>query len=70
VRALEQRHSLLSVGIRRVQGKFAAGEVVQLKDEEEQIVGVAKVRLGVGELTDRLTNKNTIAAHADDIVLF
>ncbi|HLZ89516.1 MAG TPA: PUA domain-containing protein, partial [Puia sp.] len=70
IRALEQRHSLLSVGIRRVQGKFAAGEVVQLKDEEEQIVGVAKVKLGVSEMTARLMNKNTIAAHADDIVLF
>jgi glutamate 5-kinase len=42
VRALEQRHSLLSVGIRRIQGKFSEGEVVQLKDEDEQIVGVAK----------------------------
>ncbi|HXB05928.1 MAG TPA: glutamate 5-kinase [Puia sp.] len=70
VRALEQRHSLLSVGIRRIQGKFAAGEVVQLKDEEEQILGVAKVRIGAGEMTAKLTNKNTIAAHADDIVLF
>lgn len=70
VRALERRHSLLSVGIRGVQGKFAAGEVVQLKDEEEQIVGVAKVKLGVTEMTAKLKNKNTIAAHADDIVLF
>jgi glutamate 5-kinase len=70
VRALERRHSLLSVGIRRLHGKFSAGEVVQLKDEEEQIVGVAKVKLGVGEMTARLKNKNTIAAHADDIVLF
>ena len=70
VRALGQRHSLLSVGIRRVQGKFGVGEVVQLKDEEEQIIGVAKVRMSVGELTARLMNKNTIAAHADDIVLF
>ncbi|HEY4109320.1 glutamate 5-kinase [Puia sp.] len=70
IRALERRHSLLSVGIRRVQGKFAPGEVVQLKDEEEQIIGVAKVKLGAGEMTAKLENKNTIAAHADDIVLF
>jgi len=70
VRALEQRHSLLTVGIRRLQGKFAAGEVVELKDEEEQIVGVAKVKLGDAEMTASLKNKNTIAAHADDIVLF
>jgi glutamate 5-kinase len=70
VRALEHRHSLLTVGVRRLQGKFGAGEVVQLKDEEEQIVGVAKVRLGVTEMTAKLKIKNTIAAHADDIVLF
>lgn len=69
-KALQQRRSLLSVGIRRVQGKFAAGEVVQIKDEEEQIIGVAKVKLSAGEVTTRLTNKNTVAAHADDIVLF
>jgi glutamate 5-kinase len=70
VRALEQRHSLLSVGIRQLQGKFAAGEVVQLKNEEEQIIGVAKARLGVAEMAAKLKSKNTIAAHADDIVLF
>ena len=69
-KALQQRRSLVSVGIRRVQGKFAAGEVVQIKDEEEQIIGVAKVKLSAGEVTTRLTNKNTVAAHADDIVLF
>lgn len=70
VKALEQRRSLLSVGIRQVQGKFAAGEVVQLKDDEEQIIGVAKMKLGAGEVTARLQRKNTVAAHADDIVLF
>ena len=70
VKALEQRRSLLSVGIRRVQGKFAVGEVVQLKDEEEQIIGVAKVKLGAGEIVALGTSKNTVAAHADDIVLF
>src|SRR6185312_15804491 len=69
-RALQQRRSLLSVGIRSVQGKFAAGEVVQIKDEEEQIIGVAKVKLSAGEVTARMTSKNSIAAHADDIVLF
>jgi glutamate 5-kinase len=70
VKALEQRRSLLSVGIRRVQGKFGAGEVVQLKDEEEQIIGVAKVKIGAGEVVAGLKRKNVVAAHADDIVLF
>ena len=70
VRALAQRRSLLSVGIRQVQGKFSAGEVVQLKDEEENIIGVAKVRLGVTEVLASLSIKNIVTAHADDIVLF
>jgi glutamate 5-kinase len=70
VKALEQRRSLLSVGIRRVQGKFGPGEVVQLKDEEEQIIGVAKVKISAGELVAGLKRKNVVAAHADDIVLF
>jgi glutamate 5-kinase len=70
VRALSQRRSLLSVGIRQVQGKFSSGEVVQLKDEGDNIIGVAKVRLGAADLAAQLSIKNTIAAHADDIVLF
>jgi glutamate 5-kinase len=70
VKALQQRRSLLSIGIRQVQGKFVAGEVVQLKDEDDQIIGVAKVRLGAAETAEQLRSRNVIAAHADDIVLF
>jgi glutamate 5-kinase len=70
VRALGQRRSLLTVGIRSVDGKFEAGEVVQLKDEEGHIIGVAKVRLAAARVTESLTLKNVMAAHADDIVLF
>ncbi len=69
-RALQQRRSLLTVGIRKVQGKFAAGEVVQLVDEEENIIGVAKSRLGAEEIPESLSRKNVVAAHADDIVIF
>ncbi|MDP4150133.1 MAG: glutamate 5-kinase [Bacteroidota bacterium] len=69
-RALVQRRSLLTVGIRKVQGRFAEGEVVQLVDEEENIIGVAKVRLGAAALPEHFSKKNTVAAHADDIVIF
>jgi glutamate 5-kinase len=65
-KALLQRRSLLTVGIRKLQGKFSAGEVVQLVDEEENIIGVAKARLGA----ESLALKNVVAAHADDIVIF
>lgn len=70
VKALGQRKSLLSVGVSKALGKFGNGEVVQLKDEEENIIGVAKVRLGASELVGSLTKKGVMVAHADDIVLF
>jgi glutamate 5-kinase len=69
-KALLQRRSLLTVGIRKVQGRFAEGEVVQIVDEEENIIGVAKTRLGAGELPEHFSKKNIVAAHADDIVIF
>ena len=69
-RAILQRRSLLSVGVSKALGKFAIGEVVQLKDEEENIIGVAKVRVGVTELMNSLTKKGVMVAHADDIVIF
>jgi glutamate 5-kinase len=69
-KALHQRRSLLTIGIRKVQGKFAPGEVVQLIDEEEKIIGVAKAKLGAAEVSENLANRNVLAAHADDIVIF
>jgi glutamate 5-kinase len=69
-KALSQRRSLLTVGIRKVQGKFLAGEVVQLVDEEDKIIGVAKVRIGAAEISAGLSQKNVMAAHTDEIVLF
>lgn len=70
VKALGQRRSLLTVGVREVEGRFEAGEVVQLKDEDGNIIGVAKVRLAAAEVTENLAIRNVMAAHADNIVLF
>jgi len=69
-KALLSRKSLLTVGIRHVKGSFAAGEVVQLINEEENIIGVAKVKLDAVEMNEQLLAKNALAAHADDIVIF
>jgi len=69
-KALLQRRSLLTVGIRKVQGRFGAGEVVQLIDEDDAIIGVAKARIGSAEISAGLSQKNLMAAHADDIVIF
>ena len=69
-KALLNRKSLLTVGIKKVQGSFTSGEVVQLINEEEAIIGVAKVKLSAGEIKEQALKKNSVAAHADDIVVF
>lgn len=69
-KALHNRKSLLTVGIKKLSGSFVAGEVIQLIDEDEAIIGVAKTRLSAGDIGKQLTAKNVIAAHADDIVIF
>ena len=68
--AVQNRKSLLAIGIKKIEGNFLSSEVVQLKDEENNIIGVAKARLSAKEMNTHLNAKNTIAAHADDIVLF
>jgi glutamate 5-kinase len=69
-KALKGRKSLLTVGITMAEGKFVMGEVVQLIDEEGTIIGVAKTRLSANEIREHLKEKNVLAAHADDIVMF
>ncbi len=69
-KALHSRKSLLTIGITKVEGKFLEGEVIQLMDEDQLILGVAKARLNASAMQDQLKQRNVIAAHADDIVLF
>ncbi|HEY1116019.1 MAG TPA: glutamate 5-kinase [Chitinophagaceae bacterium] len=69
-KALHDRRSLLAVGVSKAEGVFLPGEVVQLVNKKEEIIGVAKVRLGTGELMEQQARRGAIAAHADDIVLF
>jgi len=70
VKALKQRKSLLAVGITMVEGDFSAQEAVQVLDAANNIIGVAKTKLSAVEIKNSVQQKNTIAAHADDIVIF
>lgn len=70
LKAISQRKSLLTVGIISATGKFEPGEVVQLIDEEENMIGVAMVKLGAMEIQKSLAKKNIMAAHTDDMVIF
>lgn len=69
-KALNQRKSLLTIGIKKVQGRFTINEIVQLMNEENEIIGVAQVKLPASDIIDNITTKNIIAAHADNIVIF
>lgn len=69
-RALKQRKSLLTVGITKVDGDFSAQEAVQVIDWENNIIGVAKTKLSATEIKSSVQQKNIVAAHADDIVIF
>lgn len=69
-KALLSRKSLLTVGIKKVNGYFAEGEVVQLMNDGGEIIGVAKTKIAAAAISKSLTQKNIIAAHADDIVIF
>jgi glutamate 5-kinase len=67
-KALQQRKSLLLVGVTKINGTFSAGEVVQLTIPNGSIIGVAKMRFSASELTTK--RKNMMVAHADNIVIF
>jgi glutamate 5-kinase len=69
-KALNTRKSLLTVGITNAEGKFVPGEVVQIMDDEGNIIGVAKVKLRAQDIATHIKDKNVVAAHADDIVMF
>ena len=67
-KALQQRKSLLLVGVTKIEGAFSAGEVVQLTKPTGEIVGVARMRFSASDLTTK--RKNMMVAHTDNIVIF
>ncbi|GAA4415248.1 glutamate 5-kinase [Nibrella viscosa] len=69
VKALQRRSSLLAVGVRAILGEFEAGEVVEIIDADQTVVGVARARLSSARLTERLNQQNVEVANANDIVL-
>ncbi|GAA4451968.1 glutamate 5-kinase [Nibrella saemangeumensis] len=69
VKALQRRSSLLAVGVRAIMGEFDTGEVVEILDTEQTVVGVARARLSSAQLAERLNQQNVEVANANDIVL-
>ncbi|GAB3560898.1 glutamate 5-kinase [Spirosoma luteolum] len=69
VRALQQRRSLLAVGVQLVLGDFAAGEMVELLDPTDTAIAVARTRVSANTLMQQLNRQNVEVANASDIVL-
>ncbi|QJW88849.1 glutamate 5-kinase [Spirosoma taeanense] len=69
VRALQQRRSLLAVGVQAVLGEFTAGEMVEIWDEQDAAVAIARVRISSEMLTQQLNQQNVEVANANDIVV-
>lgn len=69
VKALQKRRSLLAVGIRAILGEFATGEMIEILDEEQTTVAVARARISSEALAQQLNQQNVDVANANDIVL-
>lgn len=69
VRALQQRRSLLAVGVRTILGEFSTGEMIEIVDEHQEPVAVARVRISSETLAQQLNQQNVEVANANDIVL-
>jgi glutamate 5-kinase len=69
VQAVQQRKSLLAVGVRSVSGTFDKGDVIELLDEHGEVIAIARSRHSAGIIVENLRSKNFEVAHADDIVV-
>lgn len=68
-KALLKRHSLLAVGIKVVLSNFENGEIIEILDEENNVVAVAKSKIDSAMLVGDTKMKNLEVAHTDNIVL-
>ena len=68
-KALQNRHSLLAVGIKKILTDFENGEIIEILDEDNNAVAVAKARIASATLAQDINVKNLEVAHADNIVL-
>lgn len=68
-KALQNRHSLLAVGIKKILTGFENGEIIEILDEDNNAVAVAKARIASAMLAKDINVKNLEVAHADNIVL-
>lgn len=69
VLAIQQRKSLLAVGVKKVKGTFDKQEVIELLDSQNRVVAIARAKHDAATIAGFLNTQNVEIAHADDIVL-
>ncbi len=69
VQALQNRKSLLAVGITAVVGDFEAGEIIEIIDGQRLAMAVARARVPSETIAQNLKTLNFEVANANDIVL-
>ena len=69
LQAIQQRKSLLAVGVRKVKGDFDKGDVIELCDYQSSVIALARVKHPAESIRQNLLTQNFAIAHADDIVL-
>lgn len=69
-KAIYHRKSLLAVGVSTIEGKFEAGEVIELFSSENKLIATAQSRISSTELVQNQKTKNLEVAHADQIVVY
>ena len=67
--AIQNRKSLLAVGVMSINQALETGEVFQIADEKGEVFAVAKSKIDVADVESFSRKKNVAIAHADDIVL-
>ncbi len=67
--ALLKRKSLLAVGVLNIIQAFDSNEAIEILDEDNNLIAVAKAKINAVELKAKLKTQNIILAHADEIVL-
>jgi glutamate 5-kinase len=67
--ALLKRKSLLAVGVSAIIQNFDSHEAIEIVDENQNIIAIAKAKISAKNLAQNLKTQNIILAHADEIVI-
>ena len=69
VKAVRDRKSLLLVGVKKFEGDFKKGDLVEVFDEDGKLVGVGRSRVEAGQIEDLRGERGVELVRTGDLVL-